>query len=208
MHSLRGRRQSGFTLLEVMLVLLLMGLVVGTVSFTSLSSSKESELEEQARRFQVVVNMVSDYAVLNQLQVGLRIETAETEENGYYFVTLDEEQQWQRFEPERLFSPVQLEEEFFLELQLEDLPWQQEDSLFDNRLFDETLSVSEEGVEIGDEEEQLPPPQILILSSGEITPFSLTFGFQPAFGDQVPVYFRVMAEDMPPLSISEPLDAL
>ncbi len=102
MHSLRGRRQSGFTLLEVMLVLLLMGLVVGTVSFTSLSSSKEAELEEQARRFQVVVNMVSDFAVLNQLQIGLRIETAETEENGYYFVTLDEEQQWQRFEPERL----------------------------------------------------------------------------------------------------------
>lgn len=208
MHFLRGRRQSGFTLLEVMLVLLLMGLVVGTVSFTSLSSSKEAELEEQARRFQVVVDMVSDYAVLNQLQIGLRIETAETEDNGYYFVTLDEEQQWQRFEPERLFTPVQLEEAFFLELQLEDLPWQQEDSLFDNRLFDENLSVSEESVDIGDEEKQLPPPQILILSSGEITPFSLTFGFEPVFSSEAPVYFQVMAEDMPPLTISEPLDAL
>lgn len=208
MHSLRGRRQSGFTLLEVMLVLLLMGLVVGTVSFTSLSSSKESELEEQARRFQVIINMASDYAVLNQLQIGLRIESAETEEHGYYFVTLDEEQKWQRFEPEKLFSPVQLDEAFFLELQLEDLPWQQEDSLFDNRLFDETLSVSEDSVEIGDGEEQLPPPQVLILSSGEITPFNLTFGFQPAFGSEAPVYFQVMAEDMPPLTLSEPLDAL
>lgn len=208
MNALHSRYQQGFTLLEVMLVLLLMGLVVGTVSFTSLSSSKEAELEEQARRFQVVVDMVSDYAVLNQVQIGLRVETTDAEENGYYFVTLDEEQKWQRFEPERLFTPVQLEEHFSLELQLDDLPWQQEDNLFDTRVFDETLSVSEDSVEIGDEEEQLPPPQILILSSGEITPFSLTFSFEPSFGNEAPVHFQVMAEDMPPLTITEPLDSL
>ncbi|WP_088331190.1 type II secretion system minor pseudopilin GspH [Lacimicrobium sp. SS2-24] len=208
MRPIATRQPGGFTLLEVMLVLLLMGLIAGTISFTSLSTSKETELKEQAQRFQVVVGMVSDYAVLNQQEIGLRIDTEETQANGYYFVTLDDEQQWQRFEPEKLFRPVELQETFFLQLQLENLPWQQEDSLFDNRLFDESLSVSEENVDIGEEEEALPPPQVLILSSGEITPFSLTFGFEPGFSDDAPVYFQVNAEDMPPLTLSEPLNSL
>ncbi|MDF2179218.1 type II secretion system minor pseudopilin GspH [Aliiglaciecola sp. CAU 1673] len=197
------RQARGFTLLEVMLVLLLMGLIVGTVSLTAFSSSQQDKLEEQARRFQVVFDMASDFAVLNQLELGLRID-----ENQYQFLVLDDEQKWQYFTADKIFTAHELPEDFSLELQLEDLPWQEEDSLFSDELFDEGLSVSEEGVEIGNEEDKpIPPPQVLVLSSGEFTPFQLWFKFEPRLGDEEPVFFRIDGEDMPPLALSEALDS-
>lgn len=192
----------GFTLLEVMLVLLLMGLMVGTVSLTFFNSSVQDKLEEQARRFQVVFDMASDFAVLNQLELGLRID-----DNQYQFLVLDDDQKWQYFTADKLFAPHPLPDDFSLELQLEDLPWQEEDSLFSDELFDERLSVSAEGVEIGREEDKpIPPPQVLVLSSGEFTPFQLWFKYEPTLGNDDPVYFRVEGEDMPPLRLSEALD--
>ena len=64
----------GFTLLEVMLVLLLMGLAAGYVMFNAFGASQSDLLKAQAKRVQVIVDMASDFAVLNQQQLGLRIE--------------------------------------------------------------------------------------------------------------------------------------
>ena len=64
----------GFTLLEVMLVLLLMGLAAGYVMFNAFGASKRDLLKSQAQRLQVIVDMASDYAVLNQQQLGIRVE--------------------------------------------------------------------------------------------------------------------------------------
>lgn len=194
----------GFTLLEVMLVLLLMGLAAGYVMFNAFGASQSDLLKEQAKRVQVIVDMASDFAVLNQQQLGLRIEEPDQE---YYFVYLDDEDEWQRLEGEEIYEPHTLPEQFSFTLNLDDLPWDVEDRLFDRDLFDETLSVSDEGVEIGDEEEKkLPPPQILIMSSGEITPFSLTFNYEPDFGGEDPAYFRLFNKDMPPLELEGPLE--
>ena len=171
----------GFTLLEVMLVLLLMGLAAGYVMFNAFGASKSDLLKSQAQRLQVIVDMASDYAVLNQQQLGIRVEQAE---NSYYFVYLDDEDEWQRVEDEKMYAPYTLPEPFTLTLNLDDLPWDEEDSLFDRDLFDENLSVSDAGVDIGSEEEKtLPPPQILIMSSGEITPFSLMFNYEGDFNE-------------------------
>lgn len=194
----------GFTLLEVMLVLLLMGLAAGYVMFNAFGASQSDLLKAQAKRVQVIVDMASDFAVLNQQQLGLRIEEADRE---YYFVYLDDEDEWQRLEGEEIYEPHELPEPFSFTLNLDDLPWDVEDRLFDRDLFDETLSVPDEGVEIGNEEDKkLPPPQILIMSSGEITPFSLTFNYEPDFGGEDPAYFRLMNKDMPPLELEGPLE--
>ena len=76
----------GFTLLEVMLVLLLMGLAAGYVMFNAFGASKSDLLKSQAQRLQVIVDMASDFAVLNQQQLGVRFEA---DKNEYYFVYLD-----------------------------------------------------------------------------------------------------------------------
>ena len=194
----------GFTLLEVMLVLLLMGLAAGYVMFNAFGASKSDLLKSQAQRLQVIVDMASDYAVLNQQQLGIRVEQAE---NSYYFVYLDDEDEWQRVEDEKMYAPYTLPEPFTLTLNLDDLPWDEEDSLFDRDLFDENLSVSDAGVDIGSEEEKsLPPPQILIMSSGEITPFSLMFNYKGDFNEE-PVYFALQNKETQPLSLTGPLDS-
>ena len=196
-------KKAGFTLLEVMLVLLLIGLAAGFVMFNAFGASKSDLLKSQAQRLQVIVDMASDFAVLNQQQLGVRFEQ---QKNEYYFVYLDDEDEWQRIE-EDIYSTYTLPEPFTYELNLDDLPWDVEDRLFDRELFDENLSVSDAGVEIGNEEEKkLPPPQILIMSSGEITPFVLSFNYEGDDGEE-PVYFSLQNQELPPLTLEGPLES-
>ncbi|MEC8374517.1 MAG: type II secretion system minor pseudopilin GspH [Pseudomonadota bacterium] len=196
-------KKAGFTLLEVMLVLLLIGLAAGFVMFNAFGASKSDLLKSQAQRLQVIVDMASDFAVLNQQQLGVRFEQ---QKNEYYFVYLDDEDEWQRIE-EDIYSTYTLPEPFTYELNLDDLPWDVEDRLFDRELFDENLSVSDAGVEIGNEEEKkLPPPQILIMSSGEITPFVLSFNYEGDDGEE-PVYYSLQNQELPPLSLEGPLES-
>ena len=101
-----------------------------------------------------------------------------------------------------------LPESFNLDLSLTDLPWDTEDNFFSSGIFDEELSVANEGVEIGNEEEKkLDPPQIFIFSSGEITPFSISLAYEPEFSNELPSYFQVNAQDSPPVTIEGPLNA-
>ncbi|WP_394222270.1 type II secretion system minor pseudopilin GspH [Alteromonas gracilis] len=196
-------KQHGFTLIEIMVVLLLIGLAAGYVMFNAFGSNHVDLLKSQAQRVQVLVDMASDFAVLNQRQLGIRFEH---ETNEYYFVYLDDEDKWQRLEDEKMYATHTVPEPFTFELKLDDLPWDVEDRLFDRDLFDEQLSVSDEGVEIGnDEDKRLPPPQVLIMSSGEITPFTLSFNYEGDFDDE-PVYFSVQNQELPPLLLEGPLE--
>ncbi|WP_083271779.1 type II secretion system minor pseudopilin GspH [Alteromonas lipolytica] len=201
--SLSARRQRGFTLLEVMLVLLLMGLAAGYVIFNAFSSDLSEQLEREARRLQVVIDMASDYAVLNQRQLGVFIDQ---ENRTYSFMQLSEDDEWQFIEDNPLYEPVTLTEPFFFTLNLDDLPWQNEDRLFDREMFDSSLSVNDKDIQIGDEQPPPPPPQILIMSSGEITPFSLVFHYEPEFTNELPAYYVLNCQDMPPLELLGPLE--
>jgi general secretion pathway protein H len=198
-------KYTGFTLIEVMLVLLIMGLAMGAVVLSYSGENGKDLLKKQTQRLQVVFNMASDYAVLNQRQLGLRVED---ENNSYYFMYLDEEQDWQKHELDTTFAEHQLPELFSLKLSLTDLPWETEESLFSSGVFDEELSVSSDGVEIGNEEEKkLDPPQVFIFSSGEITPFSITLAYDPEFSNELPAYYRIDGQDSTPLTSEGPLDA-
>lgn len=200
------RQQTGFTLLEVMLVLALMGLIISVVTYSALGTNNYDKVDEQAKRFQVVFDMASDYAVLNQVQLGIRVDE---EENTYTYVVLDEEDQWMELPDQKLFASYHLPEFMTLSLNLDDLPWEQEEQLFDRGVFDEELSVSNAGVEIGDEEDiPPPPPQIFLLSSGDITPFELSITFEDAFSDQNPITFTLRAKETTPIDRIAPEDIL
>lgn len=196
----------GFTLLEIMLAVLIMGLVVSTVTFTAFSSNKADELEKQVKRFQVVFDLASDFAILNQRELGVYLDI---DKQNYRFMYLDEEQVWQFLEDDEVFQEHQLPEDFSFELELDGLAWQQEDSLFSADLLESELSFSDDEVQIGDEEEAPPPPpQIFIFSSGEITPFSLSFIYEPNFGSDQPAYYRINGIEATPLEREGPLESL
>lgn len=194
------RKQTGFTLMEVILVMALIGLIMSTVSYTVFSSSIEDDIEKEVQRLQVVTSLASDYAVINQQELGLLIDE---EKRSYEYLTLNEENEWEPLLVHKYFELRELPESLFLELNLEGLPWQKDESLFDSRIFDEQLSVSDEGVEIGNEEDvPPPPPQIMILSSGEITPFELKLKY---LGDDDEFYYLLSAKDTIPLDREGPL---
>jgi len=204
-HRSSQVKHAGFTLIEVMLVLLIMGLAAGAVVLSYSGESNQDRLKKQTQRLQVVFNMASDFAVLNQLELGLRVEE---DNNSYYFMRLDEEQDWQKIEDDNTFSQHELPELFSLKLSLTDLPWDADESFFSKGVFDEELSVSSDGVDIGNEEDKkLDPPQIFIFSSGEITPFSITLSHEPSFSAEQPVYFKILGQDYVPVSMEGPLDA-
>lgn len=200
------RIQRGFTLLEVMLVLVIMGLLAGTVVFNISGQSGQDRLKQQVQRFQVVFSMASDYAVLNQQQLGLYVDE---DKSQYSFVMLGEEQNWQLISGDKTFEAHTLPDEFTFELALNDLPWDTDDSLFNESSIDAELSFSDDEINIGDEEEKkLPPPQVFLLSSGDITPFSLAFSFEPDFSSEAASYFRVNVQDSLPVAVEGPLENL
>ena len=198
------KQQTGFTLIEIMLVLALMGLMISVVSYTALGTNNYDKVDQQAKRFQVVFDMASDYAILNQVQLGIRIDE---KENTYTYVALDDDDDWVELSGQKLFESHQLPENMTLQLFLDNLPWQQEDQLFTGSLFDEELSVSDEGVEIGNEEDiPPPPPQLFLLSSGDLTPFELTITFEDAFSNDDPITFTLRAKEVTPIERIAPED--
>jgi general secretion pathway protein H len=198
------KQQTGFTLIEIMLVLALMGLMISVVSYTALGTDNYDKVDQQAKRFQVVFDMASDYAILNQLQLGIRIDE---KENTYTYVALNDEDDWVELSGQKLFEPHQLPKNMTLQLFLDNLPWQQEEQLFTGSLFDEELSVSDDGVEIGNEEDiPPPPPQLFLLSSGDLTPFELTMTFEDAFSNDDPITFTLRAKEVTPIERIAPED--
>lgn len=194
-------KQAGFSLLEIMVVLALLGIIVSTVSFTSIGEDKQKLVEQEAQRLQVVFDMASDFAVLNQQQLGLLVDE---EKQTYAFVQLGEDEQWLPLNEPKIFAEYTLPEFFSLQINLDNLAWQQEDSLFDNQLFDEELSVSNDSVRIGDEEDAPPPPpQVFILSSADITPFELRLRWQDSFSEQPPIDVYISGQDFTPLTLSD-----
>lgn len=202
-HLPSKHTQHGFTLLEIMLVLALMGLIMATVSYTVFSKNIEQEIEKEVQRLQVVFNMASDYAVINQSELGLRLDE---EKQSYEFVKLNDDERWIPIDGVKHFEIRELPEGVQIDLVLEGLAWQEEDSLFDNRIFDEELSVRDEAVDIGDDEDkEPPPPQIFILSSGEITPFELTIEYEPQNNNEESFLFVLQGVDTVPLLREGPL---
>ncbi len=196
----------GFTLIEVMVVIFIMGIAASAVVLNFSSESPEQALKKQTQRTAVIFNMASDFAVLNQRQLGLRVDQ---ESNSYYFMALNEEQEWVKLDQDKIFEEHTLPESFSLSLSLTDLPWEDDNNLFSSDGLDEELSLDNDRVEIGQEEEKkLDPPQIFIFSSGEITPFSLALSYEPEFSRDLPVHFRLNGQDSIPLIIEGPLDAL
>ncbi|MBF7074356.1 type II secretion system minor pseudopilin GspH [Glaciecola sp. MH2013] len=198
------RKQLGFTLLEVLLVLALMGLIISVVTYTALGTNNYDKVEDQAKRFQVVFDMASDYAILNQVQLGIRIDE---EESTYTYVTLDDEDNWVDIPDQKLFATYEMPEYMSLELNLEDLPWETEEQLFDRGIFDEELSISDEGVNIGNEEDiPPPPPQLFLLSSGDITPFELSITYEDDFSSDYPITFVLQGKETTPIERLAPED--
>ncbi|PJC85080.1 type II secretion system protein GspH [Vibrio sp. HA2012] len=156
-------RQTGFTLIEVMLVVTLLALTTATVVF-NLPDSRQDMAQEQARRLYHKLQLLNEDAILNGQDYGIRLE----EKHLSYHVLVLKVSGWQEYHS-RFYVETQLEDS----LQWVFTPgggiWEHNDGLFKpESLFDDDMFADPE------QKEKRQPPQILVLSSGEVTPFRLT----------------------------------
>ncbi|MGS0682231.1 type II secretion system minor pseudopilin GspH [Shewanella sp. 125m-7] len=156
-------RQTGFTLMEVLLVVLLMGLAATAVTLGMGGASKEKALERTALQFMMSTEMVLDETVLSGHFIGIVIE-----DTSYKYVYYDEGQ-WKPLEQDRLLVERQMEPGVELVLVLDGLPLVQEDEEQDS-WFDEPLIEKS-----ADDKKKFPEPQILLFPSGEMSAFELSF---------------------------------
>lgn len=152
------QRTRGFTLLEIMVVIVIVAVIV-SLAVISLGDNAGRRLDEEARRVRTLLRLAADEAVLQGHEIGVVI-TAD----GYEFQIYDDRtRQWARMPASRLFRPRKMPDGVRLELFLDDQAL--------------VLPVGDDEQPDGDDDDSgeplLPQPQLLLLSSGEITPFEL-----------------------------------
>ena len=128
-----------------MVVVVIVGIILTFAVLSAKGDSRARELEREAQRFVALVDLASDEAVLRSEQLALRFV-----EDGYEFLVL-QEGEWLPLSDDREFRARTLPEGAELALELQDAP---------------PPSLVEENAD---------SPQVFLLSSGEMTPFVLTF---------------------------------
>lgn len=168
------RRVSGFSLIEILVVLVIIAFATSLVVYNVELDGDEEALKEQALKLQTSINFASEYAILNQQQLGLYVA-----DNGYEFLYFSE-QKWQPIEDKAVFEAVSLPDTFTLTLVQEDLPWSQQ-SLLAQIDWQALLSDGDEDNFL--ELKKMKIPQVMLLSSGEVSPFQLFLELSEAHND-------------------------
>ena len=182
----------GFTLIEVLLVVALMAIMASTVVF-SLPNSDRDEAEQQAKSLWLRLQLLNEEAMLSGRDFGLRIEPQKTR---YYLQQLDEKG-WQPLKLDRLPYETQMAASLTLEFNLGGSVWQDQDRLFSpSSLFDDEMFAEFE------EQKVLPTPQVFVMSSGEVTPFSIAI--YPSDADLEQGAWHIVAKENGQIILLEP----
>lgn len=191
--SLRSR-QAGFTLIEVMLVIVVIGMMVAAVQLNFANNKPEKKLEQEALRFAGVFNLAAEYGLLNNVELGLVIKDGSYEFVGYDGVS------WTAIPDNEMLASYKMPEELTIALNFDDLEPDPE-ALVSRDLFEpEEESFSET------EEEEKIIPQVYILSGGDITPFKASFLFVDEYLLEQDFAFVVEGKYTTPLAVSGPVE--
>jgi general secretion pathway protein H len=148
----RSRHASaGFSLLELLVVVVIIGIVAGAIVLSTDIVGRDREAEREAQRLRSLIELLREEALMQTRDYGVLFSR-----RGYRFYIYDYQQSmWIEPAEDRLLAARELPERLELSLALEDR----------DAVLAPTLEL--------DEREE-PEPQIMILSSGEVTPFEAT----------------------------------
>ena len=166
------RSQQGFTLLEVLLVLAIIALT-SFVVVINIPPSAQNAAEQQARQIYHRMQLMQDEALLGGQEFGVRVST---ESDKLTLLGLTPEG-WQPLEWAKMKSDIVIDDDVVLDFSLNTGIWEDDERLFISQSFDDDDSAlfEEDENDKDGEKSTESDPQILIMSSGEITAFSLRF---------------------------------
>ncbi|MBS3804177.1 MAG: type II secretion system minor pseudopilin GspH [Oleiphilaceae bacterium] len=141
------RRASGFTLIEILVVLVIVGLLASLAVVNLSGGARQQEVQNVVRDLYLLMQTASEQAIFNNQEIGLVFE-----ETSYRFVVFDDAERAWQLQPDRLFRPRSLPE------------WLVVASIIDNDM-----------PRLTDKDEDEIQPDIVFFSSGEVTPFELGF---------------------------------
>ncbi|MBI1195617.1 MAG: type II secretion system protein GspH [Gammaproteobacteria bacterium] len=144
----RLRHQAGFTLLEVLVVVLIIGIVL-SVAVISLPADHEKALQTEAERIDALIGLAQQEAIIQDRELALEIK-----KDGYRFLIQDGET-WTPMS-DTTFRARTVEEPIRLDLITDGVPLLQRDNAEDTTNTEDTS------------------PRIFILSSGELSEFTIS----------------------------------
>ncbi|MCG3883652.1 type II secretion system minor pseudopilin GspH [Photobacterium leiognathi] len=185
------KRSAGFTLIEIMLVLVLLATSAVAV-ISTLPDNKRDEVKEQAVRFHHLAQLLGEDAMLNGVDYGIRVEP-----HQYHFVQLTQDG-WQPLEGAKFYTDVKLDKAITTNVEIGGA-WKDKDRLFKS----DSLFKNEDLFTKSDEVKKKIKPQIVVMASGEYTPFTLSFEV-----DGENQFWRVSADEVGNLVLLQPGETL
>ncbi|HHK8464560.1 type II secretion system minor pseudopilin GspH [Vibrio parahaemolyticus] len=176
------RKHNGFTLIEILLVLVLLSLTAVAV-ITTLPTSQKDLSKQYAQSFFQRLQLLNEEAVLSGKDFGVRVDDTK---KTYTLLSLTAEG-WKPLEMKQIPSKTKLEDDIALQLDLGGGAWDKDDRLFEPGSLFEDMFADET------EEKKVKPPQVFIFSSAEVTPFTLSFF--PQTGDAFNDGWRVIGKE-------------
>jgi len=159
-----ARRRSGagrgFTLIELLVVIVILGISVAAVLPSIGLLQDDREIEREARRLAALIELAAEEAAMQSRDYGLRFGL-----HGYRFYEQDPQTgAWVELAADDVLRERTLAEELRFSLTLESR---------DIRLF-ESIEGDRQPRDPDDGPDPGPTPHVLLLSSGDTTPFELT----------------------------------
>lgn len=153
--GLRGKRgPSGFTLLEILVVIVIIGVIVSAATLSISVLGRDPQGEDQVRRFWAVLRQAREEAELQSRDVAVFVASG-----AYEFLRYEPRlSEWIPLADDPLYAPRELPAGLRFRL------W------IDGRQIVLKPSLPDRGKK---EEHQKWPPQIMVLSNGDIMPFQL-----------------------------------
>lgn len=140
----------------------MIGLLTGLISLSIGDGGQQRQIRQEAKRLAELIEIAADEAILTGSELGLYLQ-----KDHYLFLKYQNDQGWNPIE-ETLLRRRDLKNGVILQLMMEEQP------------IELPTPTDRETVDRFSEAEEVAgiKPQILLLSSGERTPFEITFRWQ------------------------------
>jgi general secretion pathway protein H len=144
----------GFTLLELLVVLVIIGVMVAMVTLSTNVLGQDSQVEEETRKFWAVLRQAREEAELQSIDLAVFVGSTE-----YEFLRFDNRRnEWRQVADDTLYAPRTLPAGLRFRIWMEGRELVLKPGLPDRSKKDEN---------------QKWPPQLTVLSSGDVVPFEL-----------------------------------